>query len=472
MPTRFALAGRAGGTAVDAALTPEEGDPRSDPATRSVALSLSADAADAADVLRQLGVPVPVSGLGAAHLAGRGRGSLAAGFAADLDGTIGGAILRFVGHARPDAGAGRFTLHAADLGPVLAGFGGAAGVLDGAPAVVPADVAADVGWDDGRLEGHAITARVAGVEATGSLAFALQPRRVAGGAAPPQLEGALALDRLPASAFFALALGASPAPAPGVTWSAAPFGPPGLVLPTGSVALTVADMPLRDTLAARDVAMTLETRTGAVTLADAAGTLGAGRIGGSLSLRRDAAGATMSGQVTLADIHLDAGGLSGRMTGRQDFAATGSSPAALVASLAGTGSVALQGAALARTDPAAPGRTATIVAARDAAAERATGGTDATPTDPDAIRRDLSLQLDAAPLTLGDTTVPADARVRRPADRPVEGERHGAGAERGSGRPPGLVGRRRGGPRFRYPDAEDPGRSAGRRGPRETAMSW
>ncbi len=406
VPKNFALTGRAGGTRVEAALTPEQGSDAADPAARPVALSLTADAPDAGDLLRQFGAADPASGLGAAHIAGTGRGSVAAGFAVDVQGAVGGTGVSFAGQGRPDAAQGHFTLHAADLGPVLAGLGGGAAASAGSPGTVPADLTADIAWVDGRVEGHGIAARVAGVGVTGSLSFDLQPRRAVGGAALPQLGGVLSLDRLPASAVVALALGPAAAPAAGVPWSVEPFGVPVVVLPTSAVALTIADLPLWGTLAAHDLSLTLATRAGSVTLADAAGTLGAGRIGGSLSLRRDAGGGTLSGQVDWADVPLDAGGLSGRTSGRQDFAATGSSPAALVASLAGAGSLAIRGAALARTDPAAPGRTAALIAARDAAAERDADGTDATLADPEAIGRDLSLALDAGPLALGDGSVP------------------------------------------------------------------
>jgi hypothetical protein len=73
-----------------------------------------------------------------------------------------------------------------------------------------------------------------------------------------------------------------------------------------------------------------------------------------------------------------------------------------VSSLAGSGSLTLGNVLLARTDPTAPARTFASIVARDQVAERNSGGTDVTPTDPDAILHDLSAQLDTAPMRLSD----------------------------------------------------------------------
>ncbi len=119
-------------------------------------------------------------------------------------------------------------------------------------------------------------------------------------------------------------------------------------------------------------------------------------------MRRDGSGASLSGRVTWNDIAFDHDGLSARAGGTQDLAGSGATPAAVVASLAGTGSVTLVGATLARTDPEALART---VAALDKAQDLT--DPDAPAIDVDDVRQALGTQLDRGPLRLGDQTAPA-----------------------------------------------------------------
>ena len=390
-PRRLALLGTVGATRVDAALVP-------DGAAGDLAGTLRAESDDGADLLRQLGLPAATV-TGPARLVARGRGSPERGFAGHVDAVVGGTTVTVDGRGRTGAGDGRLTLASADLRPVLGDFGAA-----GAGAGLPAEATGDLGWDGSRLDWRAVSAKIAGTAVSGALSLAL-PR--AGSDGGPTLTGTLSLDRLPGSALLALAFGPQGAAAPGGGWSTAPFGTPPAALPSSTIGLQVGTLPLAAGLEARDVALTLATRGSGVTVTATRGRLGTGTVGGMLALRHDAAGETLSGRADWADVALDAGGLSGRIAGHQDFAATGRSPAALVGGLAGTGSLALTRASLAQTDPTAPGRTLAAITARDVAAERASGGTDVTQTDPEAIRRDLAGRLAAAPLPIGDATVAA-----------------------------------------------------------------
>lgn len=399
-PTRLAVTATAGGTRIEADAAPEATAPGR---PRSLAVTARAEAPDGADLLRQLGVPLTTTGLGAARLGGQGHGSFEDGMDLTLEGALGGTTLGFSGRGSAAGGAGRATLASADLRPLLASLGGAP-----AGGAVPADAAADMSWDAAGIGWSDLAAHVAGVTAGGDLSLDLQPpHRAPGGEPVPQVRGTLALDRLPASAVLALAFGPAPPSPAGAAWSPEPFGARAVPLPTAAVALRIGAMPLAGSLEARQVTLALATRADAVSLTGMAGRIGAGTFGGSLALRHDPGGDTLSGQVAWADLALGAGDFTGRLGGRQDVAATGASPAALVASLSGSGTLALADVALARTDPAAPGAAAAAIAARDAAAERATASTDATATDAEALQRDVGARLDRGPLPIGDAKVAA-----------------------------------------------------------------
>ncbi len=397
VPLHLSLDGTAGGTRVAATVTPGATSAGSASADdQPLAMTVKAEASEALDLLRQLGLPVPSARFGAARLVGEAHGSLRTGFAVEAKGALGETSLDFKGHAAVADGTGRLSLTSSDVAPVS----NLAGIV--VPAGTPAQAAADVGWDASRVEVRGLNGTVAGSRVTGTVALDLQATRDDRGAIAPRLHGALAIDRLPASALVALALGSTGASSAGATWSTSAFSAPPTTVLASQLSLKVADMPLRDGWAAKDVAFDLTARGSAVTMSDAVGSIFGGAFGGSLTLRRDPGGDSVSGQVAWTDVGLGVGGLSGRLGGRQEFSATGVSPAALVAGLAGRGSVTLRDVDLARTDPAAPSRVLAAIVARDTRAERVSGGTDVTPTDPEAIRRDLMTELDRGALRLGD----------------------------------------------------------------------
>ena len=397
-PTRFSLVGTAGGTHVEVGLAPL---PAGQGRAGDVSATLRAEAPEGGDLLRQLGASVAVAGLGPARVEAQGRGSLADGLAVTAEGRVAGATLGFAGRGSTAGGGGRLTLAAPDLRPVLAGLGGGA-----ASGPVPADAAGDLAWDPAGLAWHGLEAHVAGVAVAGDLALALVPQAPAADAVPaPRLSGRLSLDRLAAGELATLAVGSAAPPAAGAAWSVAPFGPP-LALPDAALAIQIDTMPLLAGLAARQVRLDWRSHAGAVSLGALAGRIGEGSVGGGLTLRRDPTGATLSGQITWRDVALAAGDFTGRASGRQELAAAGASPAALLASLSGAGTLDLTSLALARTDPAAPAAVVAAVTARDVAAERASGSTDPTPADPEVLRRDLGARLDRGPLPIGDARLP------------------------------------------------------------------
>ncbi len=401
-PTGFALAGRAGAARIDAALRPDGPAPGRDAAHRPVAASLRAEVPDGTDLLRLIGIAVAGPVKGPARLSGTGTGTLADGFTGALDASLGDTVLSYAGRAGAAGGAGRLALRSPDLRSAMAGLG-----VPQPGAAVPADAAGDLAFDGAAASWRGLAGHVAGTGVAGDLSLDLAPRRGPGGEPLPVFHGRIAVDRLPAEALLGLALGPSAPPAPGAPWSAQAFAPPPRALPRGELALTVGDMPLRGGLDGRAVSLTLRTAPDAVVLADVRGGVGGGAFDGGLSIRRDGPAAALSGHVGWRDVAFDAGGFSGSVRGSEEVAASGNSPAALVASLAGTGMVASSGATLARTDPGAPARVLAAVTARDAAAERGSSAAEPTPPDADALRRDAAAALDAGPLPIGSVEAPA-----------------------------------------------------------------
>ncbi|WP_237479440.1 AsmA family protein [Lichenibacterium dinghuense] len=396
VPTRLAVAGRAGDVTLDGALTPD-----GSAADRPVALSLHLAAPRGADLLRLVGLSPPGAVAGAARVAASAQGTLAAGLTGRVEATLGDASASFAGRAATAGGEGRLTLWTPDLRPVLASAGLPAPAGD-----LAADAAGDLAWDGDALRWHGLTAKVGGSTAAGDLSLDLAQGRTPGGEPLPVLHGRLAIDRLPAEALLGLALGPGAAPPAGAVWSSAPFAAAPAALPRGELALTVGDMPLRGAVDGRSVSLTLRTAPDSVALADVAGAVADGSVAGSLSLRRDGPGATLSGRLAWRDVTVEGGGLAARTSGSEEVAAAGNSPAALVGALAGTGAVTLSGA-LSRTDPTAPARVLAAVTARDAAAERGSSAPEPTPPDGEALRRDLDAALDAGPLPVEAAKAPA-----------------------------------------------------------------
>ncbi len=263
----------------------------------------------------------------------------------------------------------------------------------------------DLGWNGLVFGLRHIDGRFAGTGVSGDLSLDLTPRKPGQHDERPVLFGQLALERLPVDTLLDLAWGSlGDVGGPRLDrepWSEAPFGAPTTALPRSEVGLKIGTLSLNGAGQASSVSLVLRAGNGGLTLADATGRLDGGTIGGTVTLRRDDSGAGLSGRVTWNDIAFDHDGLSARAGGTQDLAGSGTTPAAVVASLAGTGSVTLVGATLARTDPEALART---VAALDKAQDMT--DPDAPAIDVDDVRQALERQLDRGPLRLGDQTAP------------------------------------------------------------------
>ena len=428
-PRRISLDGTASGTHVVASLAPDRPDDGLDAATRPITVVVHADAPQATAMLQQLGLSgrgaaeptgtdpdVAGRNLGSAALDGTARGSFASGFDATLAARLGGSTLSYTGRARVERGQGRVAISSADLKPALEHLGlltpqtsaapnSAAPRGSGGASPVSAVLQGDLGWNGPVLSLRRLGGRLGGTGVAGDLNLDLMPRKPGQHDERPVLFGQLALDSLPAGALMDLAWGSPETvgmPVDRGAWSEVPFGASAAALPRSEVGLKIGSLPLNGVEEASSVSLVLRAGNGGLTLADATGRLDGGTIGGTMTLRRDAAGASLSGRITWNEIAFDHDGLSARTGGTQDLAGSGASPAALVASLAGTGSLTLAGTTLARTDPEALART---VASLDKAQDMT--DPDAPAIDVDDVRRALAVELDRGPLRLGDQTAPA-----------------------------------------------------------------
>ena len=349
---------------------------------------LTLDAPEAAQVLTQAGFGVP-GPLGALHAEAQGNGSLAEGFDATLKATVPSGKLSFNGHLTADGGQGRVVADGSDAGLLLRALN-----LGRTSASSAWSAASTVSWDEHTLGAQSIVTRIGGSQITGILSYA----RDAGTKTPaaPALTGALAIDSAAFGTLTGLALGpVTPAgPAQAAVWSSAAFGPVP-AWPSSDIALKIGTVDLWPGLTARDAVGNLALRPGSLTLDGLSAHLLGGTAGGTLTLRRNGPGGSVTGRLSLDALRFDLPSLAGRLSGLLTFAGTGPSPAGLVGSLGGEGTLKTVGATTPRLDPAALGDAAKLFNRDDATIEDG------------AVREGLSRLLDRKALALGDLSGPA-----------------------------------------------------------------
>src|SRR5262249_41023743 len=149
----------------------------------------------------------------------------------------------------------------------------------------------------------------------------------------------------------AMALG-TPRPSGQEGWSSEPFAPGVLEGLVGQVEIKAAWATLTKSLAARHVRGVLRLGETGFALEDLDGAFPGGRLVGSLTVRRAGEGTSAKGRIALANIDAAAiAPVTGRMTIQVQAEGTGLSPAALIGSLTGAGSVTLDGGQISGLDP-------------------------------------------------------------------------------------------------------------------------
>lgn len=236
---------------------------------------------------------------------------------------------------------GEVTLSGADLGPFLR-LAGAGGLSPGPwPAELKVAFSREGGARadlSGRVAGAAVEARILRGE-DGSLSGTGTLEKLS----LPQLAGALVI---PPGAKTNEAQGG---------WSPVRFAPAPTPGPRIDLDLHVASLDLGRGLVATGSSVRLGLGDGALSLADAMGKLGDGRISGSVTIARQGAGASLSGDIGLSGVSIPAlasgGPIGGRLSATLRFGASGESPATLVANLGGGGDVALSHLVVPAADP-------------------------------------------------------------------------------------------------------------------------
>jgi hypothetical protein len=390
---------------------------RSAESAGGVAATLGVDAPEGAALLRQIGVQAASVASGRAHVEASANGRWDTGFDGRVAASIAGANLVWRGRldlaAKGEDAAvlfGSGGVKADNVMPLMASLGLAA--ASDAP-VVPVDLSGDFALRGGEVGFPHVAGTLAGAKVIGRLRWrpAIAPvalssidpdvalaQSIAGEpqAAPAaQIDGELSLDHASLAALISLPLGATQPAKAGARWSDAGFAPALVDPPPLDVALKVGSLSLVDALQARNASGRLRLDHGRLDIDEFAMDVAEGRATGDLSLRRDGAVATLSGQTSLTGVALDWSSLRGRFGASLTFAGAGRTPSALVAGLVGDGRIETAGMTIARLDPSALARVLAKAQAPDAAIDETN------------IVHALEGELDRKPLILADASAPA-----------------------------------------------------------------
>ncbi len=368
-----------------------KGSARPDPAKPGAILtSATLEAPEAASLLRQLGIDtIALSGAGRGRLAFNASGDPTDGLDTKIEASFAGLDVAYAGRLKPLAGvvdtAGDLKLSSRNAVPLLQVLGVAA--PDPSAPGLPADLTSAFSWKNDEVRFERLLGKAGASQVVGALDLA--PRKSGEGAARLAVGGVLQLDRLPFSSLAALAFGPSAAPRANQLWSDQRFGLGLANPPEVAINLAVGRLDLFEPLAGTQLSAKLAIAPGVLTLSDLSLGVGGGKSSGRLTLRRDGAVAAMSGQMKFEDVSIERSFATATLDGAIDFTATGQTPAALVASLAGTGAVTLSDFRIPGLDPGAVDRVVAMVEKEQVPA-----------AEPN-IRSNLGLELDKAALSPG-----------------------------------------------------------------------
>jgi large subunit ribosomal protein L24 len=179
-------------------------------------------------------------------------------------------------------------------------------------------------------------------------------------ASPIVIDGDVAADNVDGTWLAGVLLGlprqAQNAAAP---WSSQPLGGGAFAAMNGAVTFTLDHAAFAPALVASNLKAVAQFRPGEIGLQNIDGGLAGGRVTGELAFRRNADGLIGHGHIALADadaatvLQTDKKIVDARLTLKADFDGFGSSPAALVHAVHGSGAIELADAHIAGLDPAA-----------------------------------------------------------------------------------------------------------------------
>jgi large subunit ribosomal protein L24 len=313
------------------------------------------------------------------------------------------------------------TLSAADVSPVRRGAAARSSAL------LPLAVRAKLDANSDQLAFDQISGIVGNSQVRGKLKLALGSNR--------QIDAQIDAESADVAALVAIFAGMPKhtASREGANWLSDPFGESLLAGFGGRIAFSTGRASLAPTLVARDARATVQFGDGELAIDDAEGTLAGGRASGRLVMRRGAEGVALHVELALANAEASAllptdtkAPVSGRLTLRAQAEGSGLSPASVVGSLNGAGTVTLEDAQFANLDPKAfaaairavdQGLAVDAARVRDIVTTVLDGGRLAVP------RLDAPITISAGQAILGQTTV-----LGQGADLAISGSADVAGA--------------------------------------------
>ena len=221
-------------------------------------------------------------------------------------------------------------------------------------AAVPADLRAHLAIDGTEIAATDLSGKVAGTTVKGALALGLGE--------PLRINGRIETDQVDAGELFAIIAGA-PRSMPGSRspeWTAEPFGQPMAPELEGRIEFRTANAQWMAGVATKDLVGAIKFEPSGFSLADVTGRMADGRLALEAEVRRERAGLALRSHVKLTNADMPvllAGALrlpaAGRISLEADLQGQGLSPASLVGSVAGAGTMTAENIEVSGLDPTA-----------------------------------------------------------------------------------------------------------------------
>jgi len=221
-------------------------------------------------------------------------------------------------------------------------------------ATVPADLRAHLAIDGTDVAATDLSGKVAGTTVKGALTLGLGE--------PLRINGRIETDQVDAGELFAIIAGA-PRSMPGSRspeWTAEPFGQPMAPELEGRVEFRTANAQWMAGVATKDLVGAVKFEPSGFSLADVTGRMADGRLALEAEVRRERAGLALRSHIKLTNADMPvllAGALrlpaAGRISLEADLQGQGLSPASLVGSVAGAGTVTAENIEFSGLDPTA-----------------------------------------------------------------------------------------------------------------------
>ena len=345
---------------------------RSDPAANEIAAELSAETIDAAQLLRQIGVPALGDDPRHATINAKAHGRWPGALQGEANAALAGSDVNWRGTWKPgdDGGAAQMigvaSMKSKDISPLLA----MAGQVNFLSSLLSADLTSEVMFEDGMLRLSQLRGALGGVNLSGDLALrgaapgevvpeVAAARAIAGeapGADEIGISGALSLDRLSLGALALLAPGWPKSSNADATASPIKFDSAASSLPPLTLHLRVGAVPMFEGNEAREVQIQLRRRPGQLDIDDFSLQIAGGALSGSAALRRAGPNVALQGALEAKGVRIATPLASATISGTMNYDGAGRDLREISASLIGTGAARINEFSIPRLDPDALSR--------------------------------------------------------------------------------------------------------------------